>query len=247
MITSFILSISLLCSFCIQAEQSSAIIQFGNILKADFSNLPEQDEAITRKARAAQEELVDTINQTLNQGATEFLQQACKSNQLHTFIQHRMTELNNRIQGSAQKHAAAYAEFMMNDLIKQVAGHLSLHKHITENNHVLVVFTAQWSPACQVITPILETLATRYKNKISLIAIDVSEFKILDMPINDIPTMVFFNKGEEVHRAIGLNNELIQSISQKYKQKTDTQELEAELMKALEEDIQQKIKKFFFS
>jgi len=69
------------------------------------------------------------------------------------------------------------------------------------NEKVLVDFYANWCGPCKMIAPELE----RAESDIKVVKVDVDEFEELarEYGVMSIPTLVLFDKGQEVRRTIG--------------------------------------------
>jgi thioredoxin len=69
----------------------------------------------------------------------------------------------------------------------------------------LVDFWAIWCPPCSMVTPILDEVAREYEGKLHIGKINVdNEIKVAnEFVIQNIPTMIIFDKGKEVERIIG--------------------------------------------
>ena len=83
----------------------------------------------------------------------------------------------------------------------------------------LVDFWAIWCPPCSMVAPILEEIAKEYEGKLHIGKINVdNEIKVAnEFVIQNIPTMIIFDKGKEVERIIGaLPKEQIVKKLEKY-------------------------------
>ncbi|MPN37652.1 Thioredoxin [bioreactor metagenome] len=74
---------------------------------------------------------------------------------------------------------------------------------------VLVDFYAEWCGPCQMAAPIIEKLADQYAGKIIIAKLNVDEARETAMKNNvmSIPTVIVYQKGEEVDRQIGFPGE----------------------------------------
>ncbi len=70
----------------------------------------------------------------------------------------------------------------------------------------LVDFWAPWCVPCQRIAPIIEELASEYKDKVKVAKINVDESRKIatDLGVMSIPTLMLFKGGEMVDKVIGL-------------------------------------------
>jgi thioredoxin 1 len=70
----------------------------------------------------------------------------------------------------------------------------------------LVQFKKQWNGACQIISPIYEELAKSYTAQASFFIVDVEQVSGIerDYGVVEIPTILFFRRGEIIDHLIGL-------------------------------------------
>ena len=74
---------------------------------------------------------------------------------------------------------------------------------------VLVDFFAVWCDPCTILGPILEKVAKEFEGKLRLIKANVNEIPVTSQKfrIEQIPTVVLFEKGKAVNGFIGLRSE----------------------------------------
>jgi thioredoxin 1 len=81
---------------------------------------------------------------------------------------------------------------------------------------VLVDFWAAWCGPCRMLAPTVEQVAEKYQGKAKVVKLNVDENQ--DSPgrygIRGIPTLILFNKGQEVDRQVGVPANALASISQ---------------------------------
>jgi thioredoxin 1 len=70
---------------------------------------------------------------------------------------------------------------------------------------VLVDFYADWCGPCKMIAPALEELAVEYKDRLTIVKVDVDHAQAVagQYGIQSIPTMIFFQDGKPAHKIVG--------------------------------------------
>jgi len=70
---------------------------------------------------------------------------------------------------------------------------------------VLVDFWAEWCGPCHMVAPIVEDLAGEYAGKLRTVKVDVDQSPEVAgrYGITGIPSLLFFNGGQEVNRVVG--------------------------------------------
>lgn len=70
---------------------------------------------------------------------------------------------------------------------------------------VLVDFWAEWCGPCQMVLSIVDELSEEFKGKAKIAKLNVDENRSIAMKyrVMSIPTVLFFNQGEEVRREVG--------------------------------------------
>ncbi len=111
---------------------------------------------------------------------------------------------------------------MASDAVKQFTDSNFDQEVLQSDVPVLVDFWAEWCMPCQMLAPTIDELAEGYdgKAKIGKLNTDANRDTAVKYNISAIPTILLFQKGEVVHKFVGM---------------TSKQDFEAQLKKALEQ------------
>ncbi len=81
---------------------------------------------------------------------------------------------------------------------------------------VLVDFWAAWCGPCRMLAPTVESIAEKFQGQAKVVKINVDEN--IESPakygIRGIPTLILFNRGQEVDRHVGVPSNALAAISQ---------------------------------
>lgn len=82
----------------------------------------------------------------------------------------------------------------------------AFRKVLDSGEPMLVDFFATWCGPCKMLAPVIEELAADYEGKLHVLKVDTDENQNLAMNygIMSIPTVILFQGGNEVDRAVGL-------------------------------------------
>ena len=77
---------------------------------------------------------------------------------------------------------------------------------LAEGKLMMVDFWAEWCVPCQMLGPVIESLADRYEGRAVIGKINTDEEQALAMSfqITGIPTVIFFKDGKEIDRLVGV-------------------------------------------
>jgi thioredoxin 1 len=94
----------------------------------------------------------------------------------------------------------------MSDFVTEVSDNVWDAEVLQSEHPVLVDFWAPWCGPCRMLAPTVEQVAEQYQGKAKVVKMNVDDN--LENPakygIRGIPTIILFNKGQEVERRVGI-------------------------------------------
>ncbi|WP_049980044.1 thioredoxin [Halolamina rubra] len=88
-----------------------------------------------------------------------------------------------------------------------VAGADELGSTTDEHDVVLVDFYADWCGPCQMLEPVVETIAAETEAAVAKVDVDANQQLAAEYGVRGVPTMVLFADGEPVERLVGMQDE----------------------------------------
>ncbi len=98
-------------------------------------------------------------------------------------------------------HAAATGEPI------HVDGEEALESIVAENDVVLADFYADWCGPCQMLEPVVETLAAETEAAVAKVDVDANQMLANAYGVRGVPTLVLFADGEQVEEIVGVQGE----------------------------------------
>ena len=82
----------------------------------------------------------------------------------------------------------------------------TFEKTLNEGKLMMVDFWAEWCGPCQMLGPVIESLAEQYEGKavVGKVNTDKEPELAISYQVSSIPTVVFFKDGEEIERLVGV-------------------------------------------
>jgi thioredoxin len=79
-------------------------------------------------------------------------------------------------------------------------------KVLESNSPVLAAFVANWSGACHIIAPVLNSLSKDFKGLIEIYTIDKDKIPEISIRfgLRELPSLLFFHKGQVVDKSVGI-------------------------------------------
>jgi thioredoxin 1 len=88
-----------------------------------------------------------------------------------------------------------------------VNGTDELSETVAEHDVVLADFHADWCGPCQMLEPIVETIAAETDAAVAKVDIDANQQLAAEYGVRSVPTLVLFADGQPADRFVGMQNE----------------------------------------
>ncbi|HHZ02190.1 MAG TPA: thioredoxin [Tissierellia bacterium] len=77
---------------------------------------------------------------------------------------------------------------------------------IKNKRYVLVDFWANWCAPCRMVAPVIDEIAEKYSEKVTVAKVDIDEQQELAIrySIQSIPTVIFFKEGRVASKEVGV-------------------------------------------
>jgi thioredoxin 1 len=111
-------------------------------------------------------------------------------------------ELSNRDEAGERGGAASRVSEPVS-----VEGAAELSELATEHDVVLVDFHADWCGPCQMLDPVVETVAAETAATVAKVDVDANQQLAAEYGVRGVPTLLLFADGEPVERLVGVQDE----------------------------------------
>ncbi|EMA26457.1 thioredoxin [Haloarcula argentinensis] len=88
-----------------------------------------------------------------------------------------------------------------------IDGKAELSDITTDHDVVLVDFYADWCGPCQMLEPVVETVAAETAATVAKIDVDANQELAAEYGVRGVPTLLLFADGEPVDRLVGMQDE----------------------------------------
>jgi thioredoxin 1 len=88
-----------------------------------------------------------------------------------------------------------------------VAGEAELRETVAEHDVVLVDFYADWCGPCQMLEPVVDTVATETDAAVATVDVDANQGLAAEHGVRGVPTLLLFVDGQPAERLVGMQDE----------------------------------------
>ncbi|SIR91502.1 thioredoxin [Haladaptatus litoreus] len=90
---------------------------------------------------------------------------------------------------------------------RHVDGQSELDGFVADNDIVLADFYADWCGPCQMLEPVVETIAAETAATVAKIDVDANPQLAAAYGVRGVPTLILFTDGEQVEKVVGVQSE----------------------------------------
>ncbi|WP_144797247.1 thioredoxin [Halorubrum depositum] len=88
-----------------------------------------------------------------------------------------------------------------------VDGKAELNETVSERDVVLVDFYADWCGPCQMLEPVVESIAAETDATVAKVDVDANQALAAEYGVRGVPTLLLFADGEPAERLVGMQDE----------------------------------------
>lgn len=90
-------------------------------------------------------------------------------------------------------------------IMEKIASNENFAEILSDSKPVLVDFWATWCGPCRMLAPTVETIASEYDGKVTVVKCNVDDCEDVaaEYGIRNIPTLLFFKGGQVVDKLVG--------------------------------------------
>lgn len=119
--------------------------------------------------------------------------------------QQKAEELKSKVEGSGQEQATESSDVPTDPVY--IHGEEELTDLINRHQIVFADFYADWCGPCQMLEPILESIAAETPAVVAKVDVDANQTLASKRGIRGVPTIFLYADGEEVQRLVGMQQE----------------------------------------
>ena len=132
---------------------------------------------------------------------------------LEEIREQKLEELRNRAGG---EEASDPAQETPTEPIS-VHGSAELDDTVAAHDVVLVDFYADWCGPCQMLEPVVETIAAETDAAVAKVDIDANQQLAAEYGVRGVPTLVLFSDGQPAEKLVGMQQEAqLRSLVEKF-------------------------------
>ncbi|MCO8245370.1 MULTISPECIES: thioredoxin [unclassified Haladaptatus] len=88
-----------------------------------------------------------------------------------------------------------------------IDGQVDLETTVADNDVVLTDFYADWCGPCQMLEPVVETIAAETEAVVAKVDVDTNQQLAGAYGVRGVPTLVLFADGDQVEEVVGVRGE----------------------------------------